>query len=466
MSATGTHASAAPATARDIPAVDRLLQHEAAAALGERYSQGEITAALRAELQCLREGARAGTLAREALAPAAIVQAAAARLAAARRPSLRRVINATGIIVHTNLGRAPLADAALAAIAEIASGYSNLEHELAGGTRGSRNSHVEALLCRLTGAEAALVVNNCAGAILLALAAHGRGGGVIVSRGELIEIGGAFRMPEVIAESGARLVEVGTTNRTRLEDYEAAIGADTRVLLSSHPSNYRIVGFTEAAPLEALAALARERGLRCIQDLGSGALASDPACPGEPSVAEALAAGVDLVTFSGDKLLGGPQAGICLGRAEAVAALRRHPLQRALRIDKLSLAALEATLQLYATDREAQIPVRAMLRFDAARLRQRTEAMAARLRAECGLEAEIIEAEAFAGGGAMAGQAIATPAIALAPVPAGAAGQLAALRAGSPPVIARIHRNRVVLNLLTVAEADEPALVAALAGGA
>src|SRR6185437_15899630 len=295
----------------------------------------------------------------------------------ARRPRLRRVINATGVVVHTNLGRAPLADEALARVVEAGRGYSNLEYDLAEGARCSRQDHVAAILHRLTGAESALVVNNNAAAVLLALAALGEGREVIVSRGELIEIGDGFRIPDVLARSGARLVEVGTTNRTRAKDYEKAIRPETALLLRVHQSNFRVVGFTELPRLDELAAVARRHGLPLLDDLVSGVLAGNSLLQGhaEPSARESLAAGADLVCFSGDKLLGGPQAGIVAGRADLVERLRVHPLHRAVRADKLTLAALEGTLRLY-LDAPERIPVLRMLHEDGGAVRARAERLA------------------------------------------------------------------------------------------
>ena len=312
-------------------------------------------------------------------------------LAASRAPSLRRVINATGVIVHTNLGRAPLADAALERVREVGRGYSNLEYDLAAGTRGSRQTHIVDTIRRLTGAESALVVNNNAAAVMLALAALAEGREVLISRGELIEIGDGFRIPDVLEHSGARLHEVGTTNRTRAADYEAAIGPETGLLLRVHQSNFRVVGFTEQPALAELAQVAHAHDLPLVDDLGSGALVD---LGDEPTAAASLAAGADLVCFSGDKLLGGPQAGIIAGRAELVERLRRHPLQRALRADKLTLAALEGTL-LLALDRPDEIPALRMLREPADEVRARAE----RLAAATGGEVE--ETVARAGGGSL-----------------------------------------------------------------
>ena len=363
-------------------------------------------------------------------------------LAEARRPALRRVLNATGVLVHTNLGRAPLAQAALDRIVD-ASGYSNLEYDLSSGSRGSRQDHLAPLLRRLTGAEAAIVVNNNAAAMLLALAALAEGREVVVSRGELIEIGDGFRIPDVLARSGARLVEVGTTNRTRAADYERAIGPDTALLLRVHQSNFRVVGFTEQPRLDELAAVARRHELPLLDDLGSGALVD---VEGEPTPAAALAAGADLVCFSGDKLLGGPQAGILAGRAELVERLRRHPLHRALRSDKLTLAALEGTLALY-LDRPEEIPVVRMLREPAETVRGRAERLAE------ATDGAVEETVARVGGGAL--PLVELPSFACAVEE----GLAAALRAHEPPVIAVVRDGRTLLDCrtLTDAEADEVA---------
>jgi L-seryl-tRNA(Ser) seleniumtransferase len=367
-----------------------------------------------------------------------------AELDSARTPHLRRVINATGVIVHTNLGRAPLAEAALDRVREIALGYSNLEYDLAAGGRGSRQEHVADSLRRLTGAEAALVVNNNAAAVLLALAALAEGREVLVSRGELIEIGDGFRIPDVLERSGARLREVGTTNRTRASDYEAAIGPETAVLLRVHQSNFRVVGFTAQPSLRELGEVARRHDLPLVDDLGSGALIE---ISDEPTARASLAAGADLVCFSGDKLLGGPQAGIVVGRAELVEKLRRHPLQRALRADKLTLAALEGTLTL-AVDAPDEIPVLRMLREPAEAVRTR----AARLAEHVGGEVE--ETVARAGGGSL-------PLTELPSFACAVEEELAVkLRASDPPVIAVVRDGRTLLDCrtLTDAEVDEVAV--------
>jgi L-seryl-tRNA(Ser) seleniumtransferase len=379
-----------------------------------------------------------------------LVARARAWAADAESPRLRRVINATGIIVHTNLGRAPLAAVARAAVARAAEGYSNLELDLATGARGSRHDHVAGLLRDLTGAEAALVVNNCAGAVLLAAAAlAGPGREVIVSRGQLVEIGGGFRVPEVIAQAGTRLVEVGTTNRTRRADYERAIGGETGAILRAHPSNFRQLGFVQEVAIEELC----ELGPPVIDDVGSGVLADElELLAEEPAVRRSVRAGAALVCFSGDKLLGGPQAGVMVGRGEAVAAARRHPLARALRLDKLGLAALEATLRLYRDPEAArrEIPVLAMLTADDATLRSRAERLAQ------AVGGEIVPAAARVGGGALPLLELPGPAVA---VP-GRPDELAVrLRAADPPVIGRIEDDRLLLDPRTLAD-DEVGLVA------
>ena len=358
-----------------------------------------------------------------------------------RAPRLRRVLNATGVIVHTNLGRAPLADAAVARVAEVAGGYSNLEYDLHTGARGSRQDHAAAILRRLTGAEAALVVNNNAAAVLLALAALAEGRDVLVSRGELIEIGDGFRIPDVLARSGARLVEVGTTNRTRAADYEAAVGEQTALLLRVHQSNFRVVGFTEQPRLAELGAVARRHGLPLVDDLGSGALV---ALPDEPSARDALAGGADLVCFSGDKLLGGPQAGVVVGRADLVERLRRHPLQRALRADKLTLAALEATLALYLEPARAraEVPVLRALEEPSESIRER----ALRLAASIGGDVE--ETIARVGGGALP----------LAELPSWACAVEETLsrplRCGEPPVVGVVRDGKLLLDCRTLSDGD------------
>jgi L-seryl-tRNA(Ser) seleniumtransferase len=424
-----------PRSLRDLPSVDRLLADERLASEPRELA----LAAARGALERARAEIRAG---RE---PAPLVEAVLEELERARRPSLRRVLNATGVLVHTNLGRAPLADAALARVAEVGGAYSNLEYSLERAERGSRQDHLGPLLERLTGAEAALVVNNNAAAVLLALAALAEGREVVVSRGELIEIGDGFRIPDVLARSGAHLVEVGTTNRTRASDYQRAIGPDTALLLRVHQSNFRVVGFSEQPRLSELAAVAARAGIPLVDDLGSGALA---AVGDEPTPAESLRAGADLVCFSGDKLLGGPQAGVVVGRAELVEGLRRHPLQRALRADKLTLAALEGTLAL-ALDptMRNEVPVLRMLHEPVEQVRARAERLAGLV------GGEVEETVARVGGGALPLAELSSYACAV------EEGLAEPLRLGEPPVVGIVRDGRLLLDCrtLTDAEVDEAA---------
>ena len=372
-----------------------------------------------------------------------LVERARARLSL----RLRHVLNATGVIVHTNLGRAPLALEARAAVERAASGSCNLELDLATGRRGSRHDHVESLLCELTGAEAGIAVNNCAAAVLLALAALGAGRETIVSRGQLIEIGGGFRIPELLTQAGTTLVEVGTTNRTRVSDYQRAIGEMTGVILRAHPSNFRMVGFVEEVTIEALCGL----GPPVIDDVGSGVLAEDLAVlADEPAVRRSVAAGATVVAFSGDKLLGGPQAGILVGRRDALEICRSHPLARALRIDKLSLAALEATLALYrdpATARR-EIPVLAMLEVSNDELAARAHILAE----ETG--GRVIDAIARVGGGALPLLELSGPAVALDPGPGGVDALAAALRTGDPALVGRVHAGELLLDPRTLTDEE------------
>jgi L-seryl-tRNA(Ser) seleniumtransferase len=416
---------------RDLPSVDEL-----ARAVDDPLA----VEAARAVLERAREEIRAG------FEPGDLRVRLEAELHAARRPTLRRAVNATGVIVHTNLGRAPLAEAALERVLEIGRGYSNLEYDVTAGSRGCRQDHVAGLLRRLTGAESALVVNNNAAAVMLALAALAEGREVLVSRGELIEIGDGFRIPDVLARSGARLVEVGTTNRTRAADYEREVRPETALLLRVHQSNFRVVGFSSLPSVSELAEVARRHELPLVDDLGSGVLVD---VPGEPTVRESLASGANLVCFSGDKLLGGPQAGIVVGRAELVEQLRRHPLQRALRADKLTLAALEGTLGLYLDPERAlrEIPVLRMLVEPAASV----ETRARRLAELVGGTVE--ETVGRVGGGAL-------PLTELPSFACAVEEELAApLRGSEPPVIGVVRDGRLLLDCrtLTDAEVDEVA---------
>jgi L-seryl-tRNA(Ser) seleniumtransferase len=423
---------------RDLPSVDELLRDERLASEPHELA----VEAARIVLEHARDEIRAGG------DPGSLVDAIVAELARRRSPSLRRVVNATGVLVHTNLGRAPLAEAAIARVVEVAGGYSNLEYDLVRGERGSRQDHLAELLARLTGAEAALVVNNNAAAVLLALAALAEGREVVVSRGELIEIGDGFRIPDVLARSGARLVEVGTTNRTRVSDYARAVGPDTAVLLRVHQSNFRVVGFSEQPRLSELAVVARQNEIPLVDDLGSGALAR---VGDEPTPAESLRGGADLVCFSGDKLLGGPQAGVVVGRADLVERLRRHPLQRALRADKLTLAALEGTLSL-ALDPSTrdEVPVLRMLHEPIERVRGRAERLAALV------AGEVEETVARVGGGALP----------LAEIPSAACaveeGLAEPLRLGEPSVVAVVRDGRTLLDCRTLTDAEVDEVAAAV----
>jgi len=397
--------------------------------------------------------------------PGDLESAARERLEHLLEGTLRPVVNATGVIVHTNLGRAPLARVAREAAAESASGYANLEYDLTEGERGSRQAHIEPLLTRLTGAEAAMAVNNCAGAVLLACAALASDREIVVSRGQLVEIGGSFRIPEVAEQSGARLVEVGTTNRTRLPDYQRALGPATGAVLRAHPSNFRTLGFVEEVEIEDLCALARERGVPVIDDVGSGVLADGiPELADEPAVRRSVAAGAGLVCFSGDKLLGGPQAGLLVGTREAVSACRAHPLARALRIDKLSLAALAATLRLYLDPAEAlrEIPVLRMLSAVEPELRGRAERMRDLL-AGRGVSAEVLLAAAKVGGGALPLLELEGPVCAIDPAPVGLDELARRLRGHEPPVIGRAREGWLLLDPRTLDDAEAQVAAAAVA---
>ncbi|MDQ6743845.1 MAG: L-seryl-tRNA(Sec) selenium transferase [Candidatus Dormibacteraeota bacterium] len=427
-----------------LPAVGSLLNEPAYLRLSERYPRALVTDALREQLAEEREG---GLLNAEER-----VAAVADRLAGWVAPRLRRVINGTGVVLHTNLGRAPITRAAATAAASVAGGYSNLEMDLDSGRRGDRSKLVEPALGRLTGAEAALVVNNNAAAVLLALAALAGRREVVVSRGQQVEIGGSFRMPDVMRLSGSRMVEVGTTNRTRAGDYEAAIGPRTAAILRVHTSNFRVSGFTESPSLRELAGVAHGRGLLLVDDLGSGAL--EPVFD-EPTVAESLEH-ADVTTFSGDKLLGGPQAGIALGRAEPIGKMAKHPLARAVRVDKMTLAALEVTLAERLLGHPS--PVESMLAATPEQVRRRAGFLMVRL-AERGVESGLLEAGSAVGGGSLPGQVLPTTLLAL----EGRASRLAAaLRAGDPPVIARIEQGRCCLDLRTVLLGEDDPLQEAI----
>ena len=428
---------------RHLPAVDAVLAESDVAALLKAHPRSLVVRAVRDTIDHAR--ADGGTTPPEGWGAA--VGARVQQLAA---PSLLPVINATGVVLHTNLGRAPLARAAREAMTRIAAGYCNLEYDLARGARGSRHALCRDLLVELTGAEDAIVLNNAAGALLVALSALARDGEAIVSRGELVEIGGAFRIPDIMARSGATLVEVGTTNRTHLTDYESAVTERTRLLLKVHRSNFQVTGFTAEVSAREIAGVARARGAASLYDLGSGLLTdlSPWGLSGEPTVAEALASGVDAVAFSGDKLLGGPQAGILLGTRDAIAACRKDPLARAVRSDKFTLAALEATLALYREPETSrrEIPVLRMLTEDVRQIRQRAET----LHKGVGKDAEVLEGESEVGGGSFPGAKLRTWLVALHPQHLAPNALAERLRGGAPPIIARIADDHVVLDPRTI----------------
>jgi L-seryl-tRNA(Ser) seleniumtransferase len=458
-----------------IPSIEQVRQRPAVRALEARFGAEATLNALRAvaaEVRSAIAGGDAG-LVTETSVVNRMETAAAARLGDVFRPSLEPVINASGVILHTNLGRAPLAASAIARVSEIARGYSSLEYNLERGSRGRRDVHAEALLCRLTGAEAAVVVNNNAAATLIILAALAAGREVIVSRGELIEIGGGFRVPDVMAQSGAVLREVGTTNKTRATDYGAAITERTALILRVHPSNFRVEGFTERPQLADLVALGGRFNIPVVEDLGSGHLRSGSdsrrekgsypffhSGPGEkgvrplfdePAVEDSIAARVDLCCFSGDKLLGGPQAGIIVGRTALVDRIRKHPLMRALRVDKMTYAALEATLAEYAAGRAAAtIPVQRMLAMTADDIRARAEGLAAMLNAVGGWRAELVQGTSAIGGGSAPGVELATCLVAVAKDGLTPDALEERLRRLTPPIVARIERDRLLLDLRTV----------------
>ena len=446
---------------RALPSVEKLLQIEPLRSAAEQGPRGLAVEAARRALEQCREAILAGNGGPPG--PEEIAVRAAHAMQESGRMSLGPVINATGVVIHTNLGRAPLAFEALEAIDSAASGYSNLEYDLDAGARGSRQAHVEPLVRELTGAAAAIVVNNNAAAVLLALAATADGREVVISRGQLVEIGGSFRIPEILAASGARLVEVGTTNRTRIADFERAIGPDTAALMRVHASNFRTVGFTEEVALPELAALARARGLMLIDDLGSGVVARrddalEAVLGGEPAARESIEAGADIVCCSADKLLGGPQAGIVAGTEAAVALMRAHPLARALRIDKLSLAALEATLRLHRDPERAarDIPVLQMLATPRAELDARAELLRARIAAGAPPETDvrIVSTTGRAGGGALPLLELDGPAVAVASPTVGADELHARMRAGDPPIVARVRDDAVLLDPRTITEVE------------
>lgn len=463
-----------PPNPRLIPSIEQLRQRPAVQRLAARYGADVTLEALRAAAAALRERLAASASRAADMEDVENVEDAAeatrrievdveARLDRTLAPSLRPVINASGVIVHTNLGRAPLARSAAARAAEIARGYTNLEYDLRAGRRGSRTVHAATLLTRLTGAEAALVVNNNAAAVLLVLAALAAGREVLISRGELVEIGGGFRVPDVLRQSGATLREVGTTNRTRAADYAAAIGPRTGVILRVHPSNFRIEGFTERPAAAALVDLGRRFDIPVVEDLGSGCLTAIPGIDDEPTVRASIRAGVAVCTFSGDKLLGGPQAGIIAGRRTALDRIRSHPLLRAVRVDKLTCAALEATLIEHATGRAGEtVPVVRMIETPVEQLATRAAALCERLRETPGLRVSMALTEATIGGGSTPGVTLPSRALVVEADRRSAAELASALRGAVPPVVGRIADDRLLLDLRAVDPEEDNLLAEAL----
>jgi L-seryl-tRNA(Ser) seleniumtransferase len=453
---------------RTLPAIDRLLGTPQLIALEQTQPHILIRDAAQLTVDDLRRQILDEQAPLPELDLTTLATLISARVMQLARPSLRKVINVTGTLLHTNLGRAPLCADALLAIEDVARGYSNLEYDLDAGQRGKRFAHIESLICKLTGGEAATVVNNNAGAVMLALAALAGNRSALVSRGELIEIGGSFRIPEIMAASGVKLVEVGATNKTHLKDYANAINPDTALILKVHTSNYRILGFTEAVSGEELAQLAHQHHIPVLEDLGSGLLIdlTPYGLPREPTVREALKSGIDLVTFSGDKLLGGPQAGIIVGKQEVIDKVRKHPMARALRSDKLTLAALEATLRLYLDPQKAleKIPALKMLSMPAATLQVRCDELLPRITQSLGevVDCTIIEATATVGGGALPLAELPGRVIALVPKRLSVNELTTRLRSCEPPVIGRIQEDRFLIDPRTLNSDDEELLLQAL----
>jgi L-seryl-tRNA(Ser) seleniumtransferase len=444
---------------RDLPSVSRLLAHRRLRPLTSLMPDATVTELVRGQLDQARQAIAAG---QQCPPTEVLVESILARADLLLRPTLRPVINATGVIIHTNLGRAPLSAEARAAMEAVSRSYSNLEFDLEEGERGSRLVHLEAVLCQITGAEAALAVNNNAAAVLLALTALCQGREVIVSRGQAVEIGGGFRIPEVMRQSGARLVEVGTTNRTYLRDYEEAIGENTAALLRVHASNFRVVGFAASTPLADMSRLARQHGLLLLDDIGSGCLMDTTqfGLAAEPTVQESLAAGADLTFFSGDKLLGGPQAGIMVGRAELVDRLRRHPLARALRMDKGTIAALAGTAVHYLRGEALQeVPVWQMISMPLEVVQRRARRWARAI----GSAARILPGRSMAGGGSLPEESLPTRLVAIAPQDGASVTELARrLRLGQPAVVARIERDHLLLDPRTVLPDEDASLISAV----
>jgi len=455
---------------RNLPSIDQLLRRDALQPLIAAAGRDTVRDRLREVLEDFRRelvgsNGKADSLTDAVTLEKEIEQRLAARFARRQQSQTQRVINATGVVLHTNLGRAPLSESAIQAINEVARDYSNLEYDLASGARGKRGTGLTAMLGELLGCESAAVVNNCAAAVLITLNTLAEGGEVIVSRGELIEIGGSFRIPDVIAKSGARIREVGTTNRTRLSDYEKAINEHTKIILRAHPSNYRVIGFTEKPSLEELAQLARERGLPLFEDLGSGCLVDlNPlGIHDEPTVAQALKAGASVVAFSGDKLLGGPQAGIILGESEIIQRIKSNPLMRALRVDKLTFAALEATVVSYLAGRALEeIPVQAALHTTKAAVTERAQAFVRHAQGLNHLTLELIDGHSVIGGGSAPETQLPTTLIGLTSSQLSPDELEEKLRLNQPPIIARIQDGRLVIDLRTVSPKSEAEILSAL----
>jgi L-seryl-tRNA(Ser) seleniumtransferase len=449
---------------RQIPAVNELLSRPALRDLQARVGHRLLVDSTRRALERLRDRIAEGSLSGVSLA--ALEQEIVIAAEAAARFSLRPVINASGVVLHTNLGRAPLAREAVEHLAEVSICYSNLEYDLERGARGKRDAHTERLFCQLLGAEKALLVNNNAAAVLVALNTLAEGAEVIVSRGELIEIGGSFRIPEVCAKSGAILHEVGTTNRTRIGDYAAAINERTRVLLRIHPSNFRIVGFTERPSLGEFVELAQRHNLVSVEDLGSGCLVdlSPHGIRDEPTASDSLKAGVDVITFSGDKLLGGPQAGILAGKREPLERIRKNPLFRALRVDKLTIAAVEATVSLYLQGKPQAIPALRMIQLSREAIRQRATRLAERISAHPQFSARVQDGDSVIGGGSTPAQSLPTALLAVTHSRYRAQELERLLRQNLPPVVARVEQDALLLDLRTVFEDQDEELLRALEG--
>lgn len=453
---------------RLVPSVDHVMQRPEIQALVDSHGRPVVVRHVRAALDDLRRLAKVKDAGLEE-AVSVLGEDVAARVKAAGRPSLVRVLNATGVVVHTNLGRAPLSPEAAQRVSDVVTSYTNLEYDIEKGERGNREIHAERRLRELLGVESTVVVNNCAAAVLLAVNTLAEGREVLVSRGELVEIGGSFRIPDVLRKGGARLREVGTTNRTRIEDFRAALSPDVGLILKVHPSNFRIVGFTEAPSLDELADLAESAGVPLMEDQGSGLMDPLPgALAPEATVPGALRGGAGVVAFSGDKLLGGPQAGLLAGRKDLVGAMRKNPLYRPLRVDKMTLAALDATLSAHEAGRaDSDVPVLRMIHSPAEEIRRRVEAFVGQLRRRApDLSLDVVDSQSAVGGGSAPTVGVPTVAISMHHPALSPDGFAAALRAGTPPVVARVADDRLLIDLRTVSPGDEATLLDAIVSAA